>query len=65
MTNVIDLGVQAEIPEIKNRRGEVILRFGYDDGDSVEVSGSITLSEVCFLQKMLDRYILDQINDIT
>lgn len=52
------------IPEIQSRRGSVRLVYGGDvDEESVQIEGSITLSEVCFLQKVFDKWILEQLDE--
>jgi hypothetical protein len=58
--NVIDI----HIPEIQNRSGSVRLVYGGDiDEESVQIEGSITLSEVCFLQKVFEKWIMERLDD--
>lgn len=66
--NVIRLGNNAIIPEIANREGKIVLHYGpgkntYDE--SIELSGSITVSEACFLHKLLGKWIDEQIDELT
>jgi len=55
-SNVIKGPFQTTIPEIKEREGRIILNFG-NDREQVEIEGSITLSEACFLLVGLQKYI--------
>ena len=64
--NVIKLGNNAIIPEIANREGKIVLYYGPDKNtydESIELSGSITVSEACFLHKLLGKWIDDRIDD--
>lgn len=62
--NIIKIMNNAIIPEISERSGEVNLYFGSsDDRESVEIKGSITLSEVCFLHMLLGHYINKKMNE--
>lgn len=62
--NVIKIMNNAVIPEIMERSGEINLYFGdADDRESIEIKGSITLSEVCFLHMLLGRYINKKMNE--
>lgn len=65
--NVIKLGNNAIIPEIANREGKIILHYGPDKNNyeySIELSGSITVSEACFLHKLLGKWIDYKIDEM-
>jgi len=51
------------IPEIQNRQGRVCLNYGSEDKDTVEIEGSITLSEVCFLYMILGKFISEKLGN--
>lgn len=52
------------IPEIQNRNGTVTLHYGgAEETETVEISGTITLSEVCFLYMILGKYINDKLGE--
>lgn len=58
--NVIRLKNDGVIPEIMAREGRVTLYYGEGHelfSEAVELSGTITLSEVCFLHKLLGWWI--------
>ena len=58
--NIIKLGNNAVIPEIANREGKITLYYGSDKNtfdDSIELEGSITVSEACFLHKLLGAWL--------
>jgi predicted acyltransferase (DUF342 family) len=58
--NIIKLGNNAVIPEIVNREGKITLYYGNGKNtfdESIEIEGSITVSEACFLHKLLGAYI--------
>lgn len=65
LQNVKDI----HIPEIQNRQGTVTLHYGGDakynddEHESVEIKGTITLSEVCFLHALLGRFIMDKMGE--
>ena len=66
--NVIKLGNNAIIPKIANREGKIVLHYGPDKNtyeESIELSGSITVSEACFLHKLLGKWIDDKIDEMT
>ena len=53
------------IPEQKNREGKIILSYGGDeDGDAVEVEGSITLNEACLLHRIFGNWLDDIIAEL-
>lgn len=54
---------EIHIPEIQNREGCVTLNYG-TDAETVEISGTITLSEVCFLYMMLGKFIQKELGEV-
>lgn len=51
------------IPEVQRREGTVTLHYGGDkDEESIEIKGSITLSEVCFLYMILGKFIQEELD---
>ena len=66
--NIIKLGNNAVIPEIANREGKIVLYYGEGKNtfeDSIELSGSITFSEACFLHKLLGKWIDNKMEEIS
>jgi hypothetical protein len=63
--NVIKLHTDAVAPEIMARRGTVHLHFGYaDDRQTVELDGSLTISEICFLKERLGSWIRQRLEEM-
>ena len=62
--NIIRLPVNALAPEIRARSGTVKLNFGYDDDrETVELEGSLTITEVCFLKEILSLWIRNELEE--
>jgi hypothetical protein len=62
--NVVKIGNDAHIPEIRNRRGTITLTFGGAEVvESVQIEGSITLSEICYMQKVLEAWIFEKLGE--
>jgi hypothetical protein len=65
--NVIKLKNNAVIPHIQAREGKIVLHYAEDKttfDDSIELTGSITLSEACFLHKLLGKWIDDKLDQM-
>jgi hypothetical protein len=58
--NIRDLK-DTHIPEIMNRSGSITLNYGIEDKDTIEIEGSITISEACFMHKLLGKYLDEMI----
>lgn len=66
--NIIKLGGNYVIPEIVNREGTITLHYAADKNtydDSIELTGSITVSEACFLHKLLGKWIDDKLEEMS
>lgn len=55
---------EISIPEICNRTEYITLNFGVPDEETIQISGNITLSEVCFLYMMLGKFINKELGDV-
>jgi hypothetical protein len=63
--NIIKLTNNAVAHEIMERCGSVHLHFGYDDDrETIELEGSLTMSEVCFLKERLSSWIHDKLKEM-
>lgn len=63
--NVVKLENNAVAPEIMARCGSVHLHFGYDDErESIELEGSLTISEICFMKERLGSWIRQKLEDL-
>jgi hypothetical protein len=56
VTDVVD-------PASCARSGKITLRYNIQNHDTVELEGSITLSEACFLYMKLGQYINSELGD--
>lgn len=63
--NVVKLLNNAVAPEIIARSGSITLNFGRDDRETVELEGSLTLSEICFLKEILASWIHNKMQDLS
>lgn len=64
--NIIKLQnvIEITVPEAKRRSGKITLHYNVEDHDTVEIEGSITLSEACFLMTRLQHYLQSQMDDL-
>lgn len=63
--NVIKLLNNAVAPEAMERCGSVHLHYGYDDDrETIELDGSLTMAEVCFLKERLSAWIRQKLEEM-
>lgn len=63
--NIIKLQNITEVkdPVICARSGKITLYFNVEDHDTVELDGSITLTEACFLYMKLGQFLNGELGD--
>jgi len=63
--NIIKLQNVKEVvdPASCARSGKIMLHYNIEDHDTVELEGSITLAECCFLYMKLGQYLNSELGD--
>jgi hypothetical protein len=61
---IIKLENNGKIPEIHAREGAVLLSFNSEEHDEIEISGTITVSEVCYLKEVLCMWIHNKMQEL-
>lgn len=62
MTNIIQLYNAVQIPEVMKRTGYIKLNFNVENADDIEIVGTITVSEACYLKETLTKWIHDNMD---